>query len=110
MTRGPAETSGLAKWKMKWKTGWKHFFLQLRVGSVSVTVTLENGPQYIYAVNENINESKIEEKNDSGGHRITTKTTNSDQMVRTICRYGRRSAAGGSKRNKAQNCRHSRCC
>lgn len=51
------------------------------VGKVSVTVTLENGPQYIYATNENINESKVEEKDSNGSQRVTTETTNSDEMV-----------------------------
>lgn len=82
MTRGPAETSGLAEVENEMENRLEAFLSAIEgVGSVSVTVTLENGPQYIYAVNENINESKIEEKNDSGGHRITTETTNSDQMV-----------------------------
>lgn len=51
------------------------------VGQVSVTVTLENGPQYIYAVNQDINETKTEEKDSGGSSRVTVETTNSDQMV-----------------------------
>lgn len=51
------------------------------VGSVSVTVSLENGPQKVYASNANTNERKIEENDSSGGHRITTETTENDQMV-----------------------------
>ena len=51
------------------------------VGEVSVTVILENGPEYIYAINENINETKTEEKGNNGSSRVTVETTNSDQMV-----------------------------
>lgn len=51
------------------------------VGEVSVTVTLENGPQFIYATDENLNETTTEEKESNGSQRVTTDTTNSVQTV-----------------------------
>ncbi len=51
------------------------------VGAVSVTVSLENGPQKVFAENANTNERKIEENDSNGGHRVTTETTENDQMV-----------------------------
>jgi len=51
------------------------------VGDVSVTVSLKNGPEYVYAINEDINETKTEEKDSSGGSRVTVETTKGDQTV-----------------------------
>jgi stage III sporulation protein AG len=51
------------------------------VGDVSVTVTLINGPQYIYATNENVNETTTEENESNGSRRVTTDTTSSVQTV-----------------------------
>lgn len=51
------------------------------VGDVSVTVTLTNGPQYIYATNENVNETTTEENESNGSRRVTTDTTSSVQTV-----------------------------
>ncbi|MGI6554042.1 MAG: stage III sporulation protein AG [Bacillota bacterium] len=81
-TADPVDSSVLAKAEREMENRLEAILSTIEgVGSVSVSITLENGPEYIYAVNENINESKIEEKDNSGGHRITTETTNSDQMV-----------------------------
>lgn len=62
------------------------------VGQVSVTVSLENGPEYVYAVNENLTERKVEENDSGGGQRVTTETTDNDQMV-----FAQSASAGGQE-------------
>ncbi|MHB8758178.1 MAG: stage III sporulation protein AG [Bacillota bacterium] len=52
-------------------------------GRVTVSVTLESGPRYDYAMNENTTERNTEEKDKSGGSRLITEIVRSLQMVLT---------------------------
>ncbi|WP_227765987.1 hypothetical protein [Zhaonella formicivorans] len=51
------------------------------VGEVEVTVLLETGPKYEYAVNVSTNKKTVDEKDQNGGTRITTETTEDGQLV-----------------------------
>jgi stage III sporulation protein AG len=82
VTENGQDTSGMAEAEAVIETRLETILAKIDgVGEVSVTVILENGPQYIYAINEDINETKTEEKDSNGGSRVTIETTNSDQMV-----------------------------
>lgn len=50
-------------------------------GQVDVTVFLATGPKYEYAVNVTTNERSINERDQSGGTRVTTETTEDGQLV-----------------------------
>jgi stage III sporulation protein AG len=52
-------------------------------GRVTVIVTLESGPEYRYAQNEDTTERKTEEKDKGGGSRIITEIVRSLQLVLT---------------------------
>lgn len=51
------------------------------VGTVMVTVTLESGPQQEYAKNTTRESRVIQEKDTTGGTRVTTETKENDQIL-----------------------------
>lgn len=52
-------------------------------GRVTVSVTLESGPRYRYAQNEDTTERKTEEKDKAGGSRVITEIVRKLQLVLT---------------------------
>lgn len=50
-------------------------------GKVSVSVTLENGPEQNYAQNTSIDRSTVEERDAGGGTRVTTGENSKTEMV-----------------------------
>lgn len=51
------------------------------VGDVAVTVTLETGPEFEYAVDVSSNEREVREDDNEGGERVTVETTTDNKLV-----------------------------
>ncbi|KKM11749.1 hypothetical protein SY88_06940 [Clostridiales bacterium PH28_bin88] len=62
------------------------------VGNVSVKVFLASGPKYEYATNVSTNKRTVDEKDQSGGSRVTTEYNDTGQLVLV------QTATGGGER------------
>lgn len=51
------------------------------VGKVEVTITLEQGPEYVYNYNSTVTNNRTEEKDSTGGTRSVTDSSDTNSMV-----------------------------